>query len=203
MKHNLYKLVMLSLPAMVLDAGRACRAMSGWEELWAWRPCTCCSLGMDMTCCPTSDGWEATSRVCWEGMVVGGKCGGLIFSAISCSLILSIRTRLSNCKSQRLRLTGKGHQVTELNQSMVLQENLVGVSVHALANHIGIVLQTCTFSWFLSFKQSLNAKQFRNCTVSTRWLSWWYFVFVNVHYVVGLVFFFGKLHHCETWQMSN
>lgn len=96
----------LSVPAMVLDAGRACRAMSGWEELWA-----CCSLGRDIKCCPTSVGGEATSRVCWEGTVVGGKCEGLIFSAISCSLILSIRTRLSNCKKSSGKFD-RGHQVT-------------------------------------------------------------------------------------------
>ncbi len=114
----------LSVPAMVLDAERACRAMSDWEELWAWRPGSCCSLGIDITCCPPSEGGEDTSRVCWEGRVVGGKCRGLIFSAISCSLILSIRTRLSSCKSHWLGLTGgmdtKWHETqNQTEQKMV------------------------------------------------------------------------------------
>lgn len=91
-----------SVPGTLLEAGRACRATSGWVELWACRLGTCCSLGIGIMCCAASEGCEATSSVCWEGTVVGGKCAGLIFSAISCSLILSISTRLSSCKNHWL-----------------------------------------------------------------------------------------------------
>lgn len=43
-----------------------------------------------------SAGEGGTRRGCWEATEVGGKCGGRIFSAINCSLILLIRTRLSS-----------------------------------------------------------------------------------------------------------
>ncbi len=85
-----------NVPATVLEAGRACRAMSGWVVLWAWRPGICCSLGVDILCCPPSVVVGGTSKGCWDGTEVGGRCGGLIFSAMSCSLILLISTRLSN-----------------------------------------------------------------------------------------------------------
>ncbi len=85
-----------NVPATVLEAGRACRAMSGWVVLWEWRPGICCSLGVDILCCPPSVVVGGNSKGCWEGTEVGGRCGGLIFSAMSCSLILLISMRLSN-----------------------------------------------------------------------------------------------------------
>lgn len=89
------------LPATVLEAGRACRAMSGWEVLCTWSPGICWSLGVDILCCPPSVDVGGTSKGCWEGTEVGGRCGGLIFSAMSCSLILLISTRLSNWEKVR------------------------------------------------------------------------------------------------------
>ncbi len=140
----------LSVPAMVLDAERACRAMSGWEELWAWRPGSCCSLGIDITCCPPSEGGEATSRVCWEGTVVGGKCGGLIFSAISCSFILSIRTRLSSCKSHWLGLTGGMDIMWRETQNQTEQKNGGGsyqvFSARSGKPHWHVQMSKCTYS---------------------------------------------------------
>lgn len=50
-----------------------------------------------------SAGEGGTRRGCWEATEVGGKCGGRIFSAISCSLILLIRTRLSSWQGRRQR----------------------------------------------------------------------------------------------------
>lgn len=43
-----------------------------------------------------SAGEGGTRRGCWEATEVGGKWGGRIFSAINCSLILLIKTRLSS-----------------------------------------------------------------------------------------------------------
>lgn len=82
------------VPVTELEAGRACRAMSGWDGLWLWR--TCIWWALDITCCPPSAWLWGASKGCWEGTVVGGRWGVLIFSAISCSLILLIKTRLSS-----------------------------------------------------------------------------------------------------------
>lgn len=89
------------LPGPELEAGRACRAISGCPEPCWWWPCTCCAwgFGTDMPCWALPSGDEVgTSKDCWEGVEVGGKCRGLIFSAISCSLILLMSTRLSSWK---------------------------------------------------------------------------------------------------------
>lgn len=89
------------VPVTVLVAGRACRATSGWGTACGCRPGTCCSLGRDMMDWLLSAGEGGTRRGCWEATEVGGRCGGRIFSAISCSLILLIRTRLSSCQGNK------------------------------------------------------------------------------------------------------
>lgn len=53
---------------------------------------------------PLSAGEGGTRRGCWEATEVGGKCGGRIFSAISCSLILLIRTRLSSWQGKEAEI---------------------------------------------------------------------------------------------------
>lgn len=77
-----------------LEVGRACKAMSGWDELWLWRTCICWALVIP--CCPLSTWPGGASKGCWDGAEAAGRWGGLIFSAISCSLILLIKTRLSS-----------------------------------------------------------------------------------------------------------
>lgn len=89
-----FEFVMVGVPVTELEAGLACRAMSGWEELWLWRTCICWAL--DIPCRPLSTWLGEASKGCWEGAEAAGRCGGLIFSAISCSLILLIKTRLSS-----------------------------------------------------------------------------------------------------------
>lgn len=91
-----------NVPGPELEAGRACRAMSGCPEPCGcgWWPGTCCGWGFG-TCIPCwalPSGDEVGTSSCWEGVEVGGRCRGRIFSAISCSLILLMRTRLSSWK---------------------------------------------------------------------------------------------------------
>lgn len=82
------------VPVTELEAGRACKAISGWDVLWLWRTCICWAL--DIPCWLPSAWLGGASEGCWEGAEAVGRCGGLIFSAISCSLILLIKTRLSS-----------------------------------------------------------------------------------------------------------
>lgn len=82
------------VPVTELEAGRAWRAMSGGDGLWLCRTCIWCVL--DMACWPPSAWIGGASRGCWEGAEAAGRCCGRIFSAISCSLILLIKTRLSS-----------------------------------------------------------------------------------------------------------
>lgn len=97
-----------ALPVTVLVAGRACSATSGCGTACGCSPGTCCSLGSDMTAWLLSAGAGGTSSGCCEEADVGGRWGGRIFSAISCSLILLIRTRLSSCGRERRRPEGAG-----------------------------------------------------------------------------------------------
>lgn len=57
-----------------------------------------------------SAGEGGTRRGCWEATEVGGRWGGRIFSAINCSLILLIRTRLSSWWGEGSRGVGQGAQ---------------------------------------------------------------------------------------------
>lgn len=91
-----------NVPGPELEAGRACRVMSGCPEPCGcgWWPGTCCGWGFGtcMPCWALPSGDEVGTSSCWEGVEVGGRCRGRIFSAISCSLILLMRTRLSSWK---------------------------------------------------------------------------------------------------------
>lgn len=92
---------MKSVPGPELEAGRACRAISGCPEPCGcgWWPGTCCGFGTDKPCWALPSGEEVgTSKGCCEGVEVGGRWRGRIFSAISCSLILLMSTRLSSWK---------------------------------------------------------------------------------------------------------
>lgn len=68
--------------------------MSGWDGTWPWRTGICWAL--DIPCWTLSAWLGGATMGCWEGAEAVGRWGGLIFSAISCSLILLIKTRLSS-----------------------------------------------------------------------------------------------------------
>lgn len=84
----------VGVPVTELEAGRACRAMSGCDGLGLCSPDPCWAL--DIPCWLPSAWPDEDIRGCWEAAETAGRCGGRIFSAISCSLILLIKTRLSS-----------------------------------------------------------------------------------------------------------
>lgn len=87
-------LVRVWVPVTEPELERGCTATSGWDGLWLWRTGICWPL--DIPCWTPSAWLEGASRGCWEGAEAVGRWGGRIFSAISCSLILLIKTRLSS-----------------------------------------------------------------------------------------------------------
>lgn len=102
--------------------------MSGCDWLWEWSDEACWSLGADIACWPPSDGEPGTSKGSWEGTEVGGRCGGRIFSAMSCSFILLISTMLSSCRSTNSRKVKWGDEM-QLNK-IISSQKITSHAIH-------------------------------------------------------------------------
>lgn len=99
LKKRVFCSFIMKTPVTELEAGRACRATSGWDGMWPWRTGSCWVLAIP--CWMASTWLGEADPGCWEGAEAVGRWGALIFSAINCSLILLIKTRLSSWQPEQ------------------------------------------------------------------------------------------------------